>query len=114
VTADVANITAGSTSVVLTAGSFTSPGGVSFSYRSSVLTSDVLADGARAYTVDASDSGGNTSTNLNNGTVTLDTTGPAVPTPGLAILSLRRPSCGGDFPLGQPAVTGGGDVAGRN
>ena len=79
VTANVTNVTSGDTAMSLTStgGPFAAPGGGSYTYRSSLLTSSASqADGAVAYTVNATDNLGNTSTYSNNGSVTFDTTAP--------------------------------------
>ena len=77
VTANVNNVTTGSTAVPLVAGSFTSPAGTSYGYRSALLSSNpAQADGAVTYTVNATDNVSNTSTNSGNGSVTFDTTAP--------------------------------------
>ena len=79
VTANVNNVTTGSTAVPLVAGSFTSPAGTSYGYRSALLSSNpAQADGAVTYTVNATDNVSNTSTNSGNGSVTFDTTAPTV------------------------------------
>ncbi len=75
VTANVANVTTGSTAVPLVAGSY-SAGGVSYGYRnSSALSADAaLAAGSKAFTVTATDNAAN-SAGL-EGTVTIDNTAP--------------------------------------
>jgi len=74
VTADVAEITAGSTAVALTAGSY-SAGGQSFDYRSDALTADdPLAEGEKGFTVTAVDNASNDETEP--GTVTVVSGGP--------------------------------------
>lgn len=94
VTANLANVTAGQTSVSLTAsgGPFTAPGGGSYTYRSAQLTSNAgQADGAVTYTVNATDTVGNASAYANNGGVIFDSTAP------VNHLSLSGQSGGGSF-----------------
>jgi hypothetical protein len=75
VTADVSAITTGSTSVTLTAGSFTA-GGVSCGYRSKALTANaVLSSGSKTFSIMAIDVAGNTTTQ-GDFTVTVDNTAP--------------------------------------
>ena len=79
VTADVSNVTGGSTSVALSnsGGPFVI-GGVSYNYESDVLTSDnPLGEGSKSFSVTAADVAGNTSA-PSNGSVTIDNTGPTV------------------------------------
>jgi hypothetical protein len=74
VQANVANVTTGSTAVPLLAGSF-SAGGVTYGYRSGALAANaVLAEGAKAFTVTATDNAGNA--NALGGSVTVDNTAP--------------------------------------
>jgi hypothetical protein len=74
VRADVSNVTTGSTAVPLVAGSF-SAGGISYGYRSATLTANaVLAEGAKAFTVTATDNAANA--NSLAGSVTVDNTAP--------------------------------------
>jgi hypothetical protein len=74
VTANVANLTAGSTAVVLAAGSYAAPGGP-FGYRSASLTADpVLAEGSREVTVTATDNALNAAALA--GSVEIDNTAP--------------------------------------
>jgi hypothetical protein len=74
VRADVSAVTAGSTAVPLVAGSF-SAGGVSYGYRSAALSAGaVLAEGARSFTVTATDNALNA--NSLAGSVTVDDTAP--------------------------------------
>jgi hypothetical protein len=59
VRANVSTVTTGQTSVALAAGAF-SIGGVSYGYRSAALTANaILAAGAKAYTITATDVAGN-------------------------------------------------------
>lgn len=59
VTADVSEVTAGSTAVALAAGSY-SAGGQAYNYRSGALTADSpLAEGERGFTVTAVDNASN-------------------------------------------------------
>ena len=74
VTADVANVTAGQTSVALTAGSYTA-GGQTYNYRSAVLTAAALANGPQGFTVTATDAAANVSNQ--GGSVTIDNIVPA-------------------------------------
>ena len=74
VTADVSAVTAGQTAAPLTAGSYTA-GGVSYNYRSAVLTATTVANGTYAFTVTATDAATNV-TNA-NGSVAIDSTAPA-------------------------------------
>lgn len=74
VTADVSEVTAGSTSVALTAGAY-SAGGQSYNYRSDALTADSpLAEGEKGFTVTAVDNASNDETEP--GTVTVVSGGP--------------------------------------
>jgi hypothetical protein len=76
VTANVATVTAGQTSVAMTAGSFTA-GGVSYNYRSASLTANAgLSAGAKTFSVAANDNAANGPTTV-NGSVTVDNTAPA-------------------------------------
>lgn len=76
VTANVSSITAGSTAVTLSAGSFSS-GGVSYGYRSAALTAGTgLAAGSYSYSLTLTDAAGN-STTQSGFTVTVDNTAPA-------------------------------------
>ena len=80
VTANLANVTTGDTSVALVSsgGPFTASGGGSYTYRSALLTSNASqADGLVHYTVNATDNLGNTSTNSNNGSLIFDSTPPS-------------------------------------
>jgi hypothetical protein len=62
VTADVSEVTAGSTSIPLTAGTY-SAGGQSYNYRSDALTADdPLAEGEQGFTVTAVDHASNDET----------------------------------------------------
>ena len=75
VTANVSSITAGSTAVALSAGSFTS-GGVTYGYRSAALTSgSSLAAGTYSYSLTLTDVAGNSATQ-SGFSVTVDNTGP--------------------------------------
>jgi hypothetical protein len=74
VRADVSSLTTGSTAVPLSAGSF-SAGGVSYGYRSAALSANaVLTEGARSFTVTATDNALNAA-GL-GGSVTIDNTAP--------------------------------------
>lgn len=74
VTADVAEVTAGSTAVPLVAGSYVA-GGQSYGYRSDALVADdPLAEGQRGFTVTAIDNASNDETEP--GTVTVVSGGP--------------------------------------
>ena len=76
VTADVSAVTTGATATALTSGSYTA-GGVSYSYRSALLTANAaLAAGAKAFTVRAVDGSGNAVTQ-GGFSVTVDNTAPA-------------------------------------
>lgn len=73
-TADVANVTTGSTSVTLTAGSYTG-NGVSYNYRSASLTANAtLSEGAKSFSVSSSDNASNSGSQT--GSVTVDNTPP--------------------------------------
>ncbi len=77
VTANVGSVTSGDTSIAMTAGSYTAPGGGSYNYRSALLTSNASqGNGAVTYSVNAVDDLDNTSTYSNNGSVTFDSTAP--------------------------------------
>jgi hypothetical protein len=74
VKADVSTVTTGSTAVALVAGSF-SAGGISYGYRSAALTANaVLAEGAKSFTVTATDNALNAASL--GGSVTVDNTAP--------------------------------------
>lgn len=75
VTANVGSISAGQTSVPLTAGSF-SVGGVAYNYRSAVLTSDAtLSDSTYAYSLTRTDNASNSNT-TGGFSVTVDSVKP--------------------------------------
>jgi hypothetical protein len=75
VTANVSSLTAGQTAVPLVAGSYTA-GGVSYNYRSAILTAGALANGSsQGFSVTATDAASNATTA--NGSVTVDSTAPA-------------------------------------
>jgi hypothetical protein len=74
VVADVSNVTAGQVAVPLVAGSYTA-GGVSYNYRSAVLTAGTLPSGPINFSVTATDAAANSTTA--NGSVTGDNTAPA-------------------------------------
>ena len=81
VTANMSTVTTGQSSVSLTTtgGPFTAPGGGSYAYRSALLTSNsAQPDGLVNYIVNATDNVGNASNNFSNGTVTFDSSAPAV------------------------------------
>jgi hypothetical protein len=73
VTANVSAVTAGQTAVPLVAGTYTA-GGVSYNYRSAVLTA-TAGVGTHAFTVTATDAATNVTTA--NGSVAVDSTAPA-------------------------------------
>jgi hypothetical protein len=74
VTANVSSITAGSTAVALTAGSF-SAGGTTYGYRSAVLTAaSSLAAGSHSYTITATDNAASVATQ--SFTTSVDNTAP--------------------------------------
>lgn len=76
VTADASALTSGATAVSLSSGSF-SAGGVSYGYRSGSLTAGAgVTEGAKAYTVSATDAAGNSGTRSGL-SVTVDNTAPA-------------------------------------
>jgi hypothetical protein len=76
VTANVTAVTAGSTAVPLTAGTYTA-GGVSYNYRTSSLTATTpLSAGTEAFSITATDVGGHATT-ASGFTVTVDNTPPA-------------------------------------
>ena len=90
VTANVANITTGSTAVPLVAGSYT-VGATTYGYRSAALTANaVLTAGTKTYTGTATDKVGNAITTA-NASVTVDNTNPTgsitAPTNGWATAS---------------------------
>ena len=74
VNADASNVTAGQVAVPLVAGSYTA-GGVSYNYRSAVLTAGALANGPQPFTVTATDVAANVT--QANGSVMVDSTAPA-------------------------------------
>jgi hypothetical protein len=80
VTANVTNVTTGSTAVALTTtgGPFTI-GGVSYTYRSASLTASAVTAGSKSFTVTATDVSGNISTAF-TGSVTVDNTVPTATT----------------------------------
>jgi hypothetical protein len=76
VTANVSSLTAGSTAVALSAGSFNS-GGVSYGFRSAALTAGAsLAAGSYSYSLTLTDVAGNSQTQSGY-SVTVDNTGPS-------------------------------------
>jgi len=79
VTANVGNVTTGSTSAALTtAGGPWTVDGVSYAYRSAALTANAsLSDGSKSYTVSARDNATNTA-GPNSFSVTADSTAPTV------------------------------------
>jgi hypothetical protein len=81
VTANVSNITTGSTAVALTAcSSACTVGGTTYGYKSAQLTAkNPLTAGTQTFTVSSTDAGGNAGTTF-NGTVTVDNTAPPSPT----------------------------------
>jgi hypothetical protein len=75
VTADVSTVTTGTTAAPMTAGSYT-VAGVSYNYRSSVLTANaVLTAGSKSFTITAKDVANN-STTQGGLSVTVDNTAP--------------------------------------
>jgi hypothetical protein len=74
VVANVANITAGQVAVPMVAGSY-SAGGVSYNYRSAVLTAGTVPSAPIAFTVTATDVAANAT--IANGSVNGDNTAPA-------------------------------------
>jgi hypothetical protein len=76
VTADVSNVTTGSTAVSMAAGSYT-VAGISYNYRSSLLTANaVLAAGSKSFTIAAKDVANN-STTQGGFSVNVDNTAPS-------------------------------------
>lgn len=76
VTADVSSVTAGSTAVALSAGSF-SAGGVTYNRRSAALTAGTgLAAGSYGFSLTLTDAAGNSRTQ-SGFSVTVDNTGPS-------------------------------------
>lgn len=76
VTANVANVTTGSTAVSLAAGSFPA-GGTTYNYRSASLTANAsLSEGSKSYSVTATDNASNSET-LSGLGVTVDNTPPS-------------------------------------
>jgi hypothetical protein len=73
VLANVSNVTAGQVAVPLVAGSYTA-GGVSYNYRSAVLTAGALPNGPLNFQVTATDAAANLT--LATGSVTIDSTAP--------------------------------------
>ena len=74
VVANASNLTAGQTAVPLVAGSYTA-GGVSYNYRSAVLTAGTLPNGALTFSVTATDAAANVT--MANGSVMIDSTATA-------------------------------------
>jgi hypothetical protein len=74
VVANGSNVTAGQTAVPLVAGSYTA-GGVSYNYRSAVLTAGTLGNGPQTFSVTATDVATNVTQAV--GSVMVDTTAPA-------------------------------------
>jgi hypothetical protein len=73
VSANLAQLTSTQTAAVLTAGTYTA-GGVSYDYRSAELTADAATEGAKTFTVTATDHAGNAGTVA--GAATVDNTPP--------------------------------------
>jgi hypothetical protein len=69
VKADLGELTGGQTEAALTAGTYT-VGGVTYDYRSAELTADATIEGAKSYSVSATDGAGNARTL--DGTATVD------------------------------------------
>lgn len=75
VSANVASLTGGASSIPLTSGSY-SVGGVTYGYRSAALTADMmLTQGSKSFSITAVDGVGNTATQ--SFTVTVDNTAPS-------------------------------------
>jgi hypothetical protein len=74
VVANVSNVTAGQTAVPLVAGAYTA-GGVSYNYRSAVLTAGALPNGPLTVSVTATDVA--TNSTMAGGSVMIDSTAPA-------------------------------------
>ncbi len=74
VTANVSSITTGQTAAPLTAGSFTA-GGVSYNYRSALLTASAVPSGTKVYSLTMTDALGNSATQ-GGFIVTVDGTAP--------------------------------------
>jgi hypothetical protein len=74
VVANVSNVTAGQTSVPLVAGTYTADG-VSYNYRSAVLTAGALPNGPLTFSVTATDVA--TNSTMAGGSVMVDSTAPA-------------------------------------
>ena len=74
VTANVSTITAGQNAVPLTAGAYTA-GGVSFNYRSAILTAGALGNGTYTFSVTGTDNASNATTT--NGAVAVDSVAPS-------------------------------------
>lgn len=107
VTANVNNVTTGSTAVPLVAGSYT-VGATSYGYRSAALTANaVLTAGAKNYTGTATDGTGNTRTTA-NASVTVDNTNPTgsltAPSTGWATASTTVTSNSADASAGVANV----------
>ena len=76
ITANVANVTTGQTSVALSAGSFSAQG-VSYGYRSAALTANAsLSEGPKSFTLTLADNASNSRTQTGF-SVTVDNTAPA-------------------------------------
>jgi hypothetical protein len=74
VVANVTNVTASQTAVPLVSGNYTA-GGVSYNYRSAVLTAGALPNGNLTFSVTGTDAAANST--LAGGSVTIDSTAPA-------------------------------------
>jgi hypothetical protein len=85
VTANVSNLTTGAANVALsTSGGPWTIGSTTYSYRSAVLTANAtISEGAKSFTVNATDNLGTISSNSGNGSVTIDNTAPGVTNPAV-------------------------------
>ncbi len=103
VTANVSTVTSGSTAVAMTAGSY-SAGGVSYNYRSALLTATsalTSTNGTRAFSITATDSNGFSGT-TSGFSVTVDVTVPAgsdVQTANVGGGTVGRPESGDTMTL---------------
>ena len=96
VVADVSNVTAGQVAVPLVAGTYTA-GGVSYNYRSAVLTADALPNGPLTFWVTATDAAANAT--MAGGSVTIDSTAPAATNISASGGIAGRPEVGDEFTL---------------
>jgi hypothetical protein len=96
VVADASNVTAGEVAVPLVAGTYTA-GGVSYNYRSAVLTADALPNGPLTFSVTATDVAANAT--MAGDSVMIDSAAPAATNMSASGGIAGRPEVGDVFTL---------------